>query len=198
MVNEKRLLNKANSYFVNKEFDKALFLYSQLNSLYPTNQEYPLYAIFCDIASEDSQKAMSLYDYFTVMKKEESTDSAISYVKDVINAYDGDIEKMMDLLKELTDSTIDSLDAIEYKDFMRLVESRGSFRIAFEDIMFSTKVAIEDREDFFDFIYKLIENDFVKTAYDYLENFNEFFSYDNRIEEFYNLLKEKDLDNKSQ
>ena len=65
--------------------------------------------------------------------------------------------KMMELLSELSASTVDSLDAIKYEDFKKLIESRGSFRIAFEDIMFSTKVAIENKEDFFDFVDKLIE-----------------------------------------
>jgi hypothetical protein len=73
---------------------------------------------------------------------------------------------MMDLLKELSSSTIESLDAIRYEDFKKLlIESRGSFRIAFEDIMFSTKVAIENKDDFYDFVTKLIDNDFNTTAY---------------------------------
>ena len=53
MINEDRLLNEANSFFTQKEFNKALFLYSQLSSNFPKNKEYPIYALFCDIASED-------------------------------------------------------------------------------------------------------------------------------------------------
>ena len=53
MVNEKRLLNDANTLFLNKEFKKALFLYSELLYLSPLNEEYKIYAIFCDIAIED-------------------------------------------------------------------------------------------------------------------------------------------------
>ena len=106
---------------------------------------------------------------------------------------DGDVEKMMDMLKDLSDSTVESLDAIKYEDFKQLVKDRGSFRIAFEDIMFSTKVAIESKEDFFDFVLSLIENDFNTTAYSYLDGFNEYFSYDTKIEELYKKLEEKKL-----
>ena len=190
MVNEKKLLNEANKYFLNKEFDKALFIYSQLAALFKYNKEYPIYALFCDIASDDVEKANSLYDYFTVAK-ENNIDDAIKYVYDVVDAYDGDIDKMMNILKDLTSSTIDSLDAIKYDDFKTLVLTRGSFRIAFEDIMFSTKVAIDSKDDFFDFVTKLIENDFSTTAYSYLEGFNEYFSYDSKIEELYKRLEEK-------
>lgn len=175
MINEDRLLNEANSFFTQRKFEKALFLYSQLSSNFPQNKEYPIYALFCDIASEDEEKAVSLYDYFSIVK-DENLEEAIRYVEDVINAYDGDIDKMMEILKELSTSTVESLDAIRYEDFKKLIESRGSFRIAFEDIMFSTKVAIENKDDFFDFVTKLIDNDFNSTAYTYLDGFNEYFS----------------------
>ena len=192
MINESRLLNEANSFFTQKKFEKALFLYSQLSSEFPDNKEYQIYALFCDVASEDEEKAMSLYDYFTVVK-DENLEDAIKHVEDVINAYDGDIDKMMEILKEVSSSTIDSLDAIRYEDFKKLIDSRGSFRIAFEDIMFSTKVAIENKDDFFDFVTKLIDNDFNTTAYTYLDGFNEYFSYDQEIEKLYKKLEEKKI-----
>ncbi|RXJ60502.1 tetratricopeptide repeat protein [Candidatus Marinarcus aquaticus] len=196
MINENRLLNEAHAYFSQKEYDKAIFLYSQLCSLFPQNQEYPMYALFCDIASEDESKGVSLFDYFSVVK-DKNIEEAIAYVHDVVDAYDGDNEKMTQILKEITSTTIDSLDAIKYEDFMALVESRGSFRIAFEDIMFSTKVAIDSKEDFFDFVSKLIDNDFNTTAYSYLDGFNEYFSYDQKIEELYKKLEEKNLVSKN-
>ena len=59
--------------------------------------------------------------------------------------------------------------------------------------MFSTKVAIDSKDDFFDFVTKLIENDFNTTAYSYLEGFNEYFAYDSKIEELYKMLEEKKL-----
>ena len=192
MVNENRLLNEANSFFTQRKFEKALFLYSQLSSNFPQNKEYPIYALFCDIATEDEEKAISLFDYFTIVK-DENLEEAIRYVEDVINAYDGDIDKMMEILKELSSSTIESLDAIRYEDFKKLITSRGSFRVAFEDIMFSTKVAIENKDDFFDFVTKLIDNDFNTTAYTYLDGFNEYFSYDKEIEKLYKKLEEKKI-----
>ncbi len=192
MINEDRLLNEANSFFTQRKFEKALFLYSQLSSNFPQNKEYPIYALFCDIATEDEEKAISLYDYFAIVK-DENLEEAIRYVEDVVNAYDGDIDKMMEILKELSSSTVESLDAIRYEDFKKLIDSRGSFRIAFEDIMFSTKVAIENKDDFFDFVTKLIDNDFNSTAYTYLDGFNEYFSYDKEIEKLYKKLEEKKL-----
>ena len=195
MINESRLLNEANSLFIQKKFNKALFLYSQLSSNFPQNKEYSIYALFCDIASEDEQKAMSLYDYFSIVK-DENLDQAIRYVEDVVNAYDGDIDKMMEILKELSTSTVESLDAIRYEDFKKLIESRGSFRVAFEDIMFSTKVAIEKKEDFYDFVTKLIDNGFNNMAYNYLEGFQDYFFQDKEIVKLYKRLEEKQNETK--
>ena len=79
MINESRLLNEANRSFLEKDFEKALFKYSQLSSNFKENKEYPIYALFCDIASEDEDKALSLYEYFSVVK-EDSLDEAIAYV----------------------------------------------------------------------------------------------------------------------
>ena len=80
------------------EYDKALFLYSQVLSLDPTNIEYQLYCIFCDLGYESEEKAQSLFDYF-IVAKDENLGNAVSYVQDVINAYDGDNAKMMGHIK---------------------------------------------------------------------------------------------------
>ncbi len=194
MINQNRLLNEANNYFLDKKFDKAMFIYSALSNEFPSNKEYPIYAMFCDIANEDEAKAQSLFDYFDVAKNED-LDEAIKYVKDIIEAYDGDVNKMMDVLKDLSTSTVDTLDAIKYEDFKSLVTSRGSFREAFEDIMFSTKVAIESKTDFFDFVSNLIDNGFDSTAYSYLDGFTQYFKYDEAIEKLYKRLEESKFAN---
>lgn len=190
MINENRVLNDAHSLFAQRRFEKALFLYSLLVDNFPQKDEYKIYALFCDIAVEDASKAIALFDYFTILK-DDDLQEAIDYVKGVIKAYDGDIDKMMMLLKELNVTTVNQLDAINYSDFKKLIEQRGSFKVAFEDIMFSTKVAIESKDDFYDFVTKLIDNGFSNMAYNYLEGFNEYFIHDKEIVKLYKRLEEK-------
>ncbi len=190
MINENRVLNDAHSLFAQRRFEKALFLYSLLVDNFPQKEEYKIYALFCDIALEDPSKAIALFDYFSILK-DDDLQEAIDYVKGVIKAYDGDIDKMMMLLKELNVTTVNQLDAINYSDFKKLIEQRGSFKVAFEDIMFSTKVAIESKDDFYDFVTKLIDNGFSNMAYNYLEGFNEYFIHDKEIVKLYKRLEEK-------
>jgi len=196
MGKTKRLLKDAHSYFSVSQYDKALFLYSQVLSLEPKNIEYQLYCIFCDLGYESEEKAQTLFDYF-IVAKDEDFEKAVNYVQDVVNAYDGDNAKMMGLLKDISTTNVEALNAIEYTDFMELVQNRGSFKEAYQDIMFSTKVAITTKDDLIDFIGKLIENNFDKTAYSYLDGFNEFFSYDDDLTELYEKLGKKNIDNKS-
>jgi len=196
MGNIKELLKDAHSYFTDSQYDKALFLYSQVLSQEPTNIEYQLYCIFCDLSYESEEKAQTLFDYF-IVAKDADFEKAVAYVQDVVNAYDGDNAKMMGLLKDISTTNVEALNAIEYDDFMELVQNRGSFKEAYQDIMFSTKVAITTKDDLIDFISKLIENNFDKTAYSYLDGFNEFFSYDDDLTKLYERLGKKNIDNKS-
>lgn len=189
IVNESKLLSDANAYFVARQYDKALFLYAQLMKADPHNEEIGLYAVFCDIASESEEKAQSLFDYYSVAKAEDP-DGAIEYVVNMIDAYDGDTEQMAKLLNDISDTATQNLNAIEYDDFLKLIESRGSFRIAFEDIMFSTKVAIYTKEEFCDFVGQLIDNDFTTTALSYLETYDQHFAFDDRIKTLYKKLEE--------
>jgi len=195
MIGIDNLLQKAHGFFVARQYDKALFLYSQVSFANPTNLEYQLYALFCDIASEDDTRAQELFDYFLI-QKDIDFDNAIKYVQDNINAFDGDQELILQMIQDVSQQTVQSLDAIDYKDFLELEQSRGSFRIAYEDIMFSTKVAIHNKDDLIDFINKLIENDFDTTAYSYLDGFNEIFSYDKDLTDLYKKLESRNIDNK--
>ena len=190
MIDEQRLVNIAGSLFLKTNFKEALFIYSQLSTNFPKQKEYELYALLCDIGYEDPNKALSLYNYFSIAK-EINYENAFKDTKILINQYEGDINKMIEIINGLSSSSIDSLNVIRYEDFKSIIKTRGSFKIAFEDIMFSTKVAIESKEQFFDFVNKLIDNDFNTTAYTYLDGFNDHFAYDSKIEQLYKKLEAK-------
>ncbi|HIP12237.1 MAG TPA: hypothetical protein EYG73_05915 [Arcobacter sp.] len=194
MIKVADLILNANEFFISQQYDKALFLYSQASSFEPTNIEFQIYALFCDIASEDEQKAQSLFEHFSI-HKELDFEAAITQIQETINAFDGDNDLMIKLLHDISTQNLESLDAIDYVDFLELVESRESFRVAYEDIMFSTKVAIKSKEDLVSFIDQLIEHDFDTTAYSYLDGFNEVFSFDKDLIALYEKLESKQFEN---
>lgn len=194
-MNIDKSLEEVGVLFISKQYKNALFLLSQIIPFDKANQEIKILAIICDIASENEERAIFLYDYFMISKNEIGTDKAYDATMNLISAYDGNTQKLADILSELTKSEVESLDAINYDDFLALVENRGSFKLAFEDIMFSTKVALNSRDEFFDFVASLIDNNFSTIAYSYLDGYNQMFMFDKKIEELYKKLEEKNFDN---
>jgi hypothetical protein len=189
-ISIKQLIQKAHGFFVARQYDKALFLYAQASSTEHTNLEYQIYSLLCDIGSEDDMRAQELFDYFLIQKDLNLT-QAVEHVTNNINAFDGDQDLIFKMLKDISIQNSESIEAIEYKDFLELEDARGSFRVAYEDIMFSTKVTIYSKDDLVDFINKLIENGFDTTAYTYLDGFNEIFSYDKDLTALYEKLDNK-------
>lgn len=194
-MSELKLFDEANILFGNKEYSKAFFLFSQLVAKFPNNKEYEVYVLICDIATENDERGSFLFDYFTVTKNELGSEEAVRLTLDFISAYDGNSEKLAEILQLASTQEIESLEAINYKDFLELVKIRGSFKRAFEDIMFSTKVALHTKDEFYDFILKLIENNFSSVAYNYLDGYNEIFQYDAKFQELFKKLEEQNLDN---
>ena len=185
--NNKNTLTYAHQLFLEKDYSKALFVYSQISSLEPTNLEYQLYCIFCDISYENSTKALEMFNKLTIDK---DVDAILQDLQD----YDDTNNKVVDVLQDISLSNIESLNAIDYKDFIELVKSRGSFKEAYQDIMFSTKVAITNKVDLIDFIDKLIDNNFNNTAYNYLDGFNEVLTFDKDMVDLYIKLGKKNID----
>lgn len=194
MINTKDILNTAHWHFVHKEYEKAIVFYSQALFIEPDNFEYKLYRIICDIATENSEKAQMLFDYF-LSQKELSSNDYIELVKHAIATYDESNEFMMKILHDISIQNIESLNAIEYEDFLKMITTRGSFSEAYEDIMFSTRVAIKSKHDLINFIEQLIDNNFNKTAYNYLDSFESLFTYDEDILKLYEKLEEKTNEN---
>jgi hypothetical protein len=156
---------------------------------FPQNQEYHIKVLLCDIAMEDEQKAQALFDYFTV-EKDKNYNKAISSILDIIDAYDGDIDKLNSLLSQFS-LPVESIEAISYDDFKAIVKSKKTFQEAFEDIVYSTKVIITEKDDFLDFIKNLIDNSYYDTAYNYIENSISTFSFDPQIQELTKELKNR-------
>jgi len=187
-----KTIKKAKEYFEQENYKKSLFLYSQILFAEPDSHLWPLLVQLCDMGLENSANAQRIYDYFITMI-DENTDrqTAIDKTNDLIRANDGNIEQISRYLKEFSKNSIDKLESISYQEFNDLVVQRGSFRVAFEDIMYSTKIALSDKEQFYLFLEQLIANDFDDIAYEYLDSHYNFFKYDDNVAKLYNMLEKK-------
>ena len=83
---------------------------------------------------------------------------------------DGTLDQLGQLFAEPLKQRLEFEDGILYHEFKELVEKEGDFKRIFENIMFSTRVIISEKEDFIDFLKNLVMYDFKEMALAYLES----------------------------
>jgi hypothetical protein len=159
----------ASNYFFKREYEKALFNYGLALKDAPFDKEAKIGALLSDMASDQEDEAMALFEYYETTKSLEQ-DNSDDIIEQIVNGSQMDSDYIYQLLDGLEEYIITMEDGVEYKDFLQLCESKESFKKALEDIMFSTKIIIHKKDDFIDFVNLLIENDYRDLALNYIEN----------------------------
>jgi len=188
-----QLLKKAESEFLSKNYQKALIEYSLVLQNDANNQDAKAGVYLCDVGLENSEEAQALFEYYYAIKEESS--DALGVIEALIDSLMTTQSKLQELLSDPLQEQLEYSDGIRYEDFMRLVQDRGSFKQAFEDIMFSTKVVITDKEEFIDFVKSLASEGFDDMALSYLDATSGLFGNDQDVLELYNVLKGKSSEN---
>ena len=123
--------------------------------------------MLCSLAKTRRDEAMTLFEIFKL--------------KDKLGMSPGDLEEILGALEARfdRDEDLEVQNAISYADFMDAVK-RGGFKSTFEDIMFSTRVMIDNRDDFLEFLQNLIKNGFIEMGLNYIESAAAMFAGDER------------------
>ena len=183
---KRELLKRAEEAFLEGSFRDALMNYGLLLKEYPSFDEAKVGVYLSDLGTESADEAQALFDYYQAIKQD--NDNALEIIDGILNTIDVNKKDIEDLLFEPFEEIVYD-DGIRYDDFLELVRSRGDFKIAFEDIMFSTKVILKSKEEFIDFIQKLIKAEFHDTALRYLDISSNMFENDQEILSLYELTK---------
>lgn len=187
----KKHLEAAEKFFLAKKYDKALFEYSLARGEAPDSKDVRVGILLCDLAYEMENEAHSLFDYYMIAKKE-SADNAAELLEKIIFSIDGALSATAEILMPAIKDRIDYENAITYEDFQNIVKERGSFKRAFEDIMFSTKVIISDKKEFIAFLDALVTNGFNDMALNYLESASAIFPSNEKIRDLFDKLHQKE------
>lgn len=173
----KRAINK----FYSKKFKEALLDFSLALQDNDELADAKVGAMLCDLASEKEEEAIALFEYY-IITKESGVEAPQESIIEIINTLEYDLEELTELLfnKEL-EKKIDEENGIAYEDFQAIIKEKESFKEAFEDIMFSTKVIIHNKDDFLDFIEKLLDNGFKEISLNYVESAITLFPNDDRL-----------------
>jgi len=169
MTNKNVLLQRAEEQFLRKEYSNALKMYGILLKDHPSLKDAVVGAYLSDMGLDLEDDAQALFDYYQAIK--DSSDDA----QEIIDSLSQTIYATRFIVQEQIDGIVHQQaqlqDGIHYEEFTKLVEQSGDFRQVFENIMFSTKVIITKKDDFIDFVKRLIDADYSDLALKYLDAF---------------------------
>ncbi len=169
-ISKYKILSEAKKYFNKSDYKKALEKFATVLQNDPDSKEAYNGVILSEMALSGEGGAEALFDYYEILKSEDA-ESADEIMSEILENMDGTLEKLSEVFSEPLRDRLEQEDGILYDDFLEILERNGGdFKRVFDNIMFSTKVIISSKEDFLEFLDKLIENGYNEMALNYLEN----------------------------
>ena len=188
-TSQHKLLQRAESAFLKGEYSNALINYGLILKDYPTLDEAKIGVYLSDLGTDREDEAQALFDYYQLIKNEK--DDALEVINGIIETLDSTKHQLEELLVNPAQEQIEYSEGIRYSDFLDLIEIRGDFKKTFEDIMFSTKVIISNKEEFISFVTQLHNEGFYDMALGYLDSSHKLFGQDQEILALYHIVKGK-------
>lgn len=185
-TNQDLLLERAENAFLKGDYANALRSYGLILEDYPALDEAKIGVYLSDLGYESEEEAQALFDYYQIIKSEK--ENAVDIIDGLIDSLANTKQEIQELLTEPNEEQVEYSDGIRYSDFSALVESRGSFKEAFEDIMFSTKVIISNKDEFIDFVTQLTQEGFDEMALSYLDASGNIFGNDQEVLALYHVV----------
>lgn len=168
-ISKHKTLSQAKESFSKSDFKNALEKFAIVLQDFPNSKEAYNGVILSEMALSGEGGAEALFDYYEILRDEDK-ESADNIMSDILQTMDGTVEKLSEVFAEPLRERLEFEDGILYQDFKAILDKGGSFKETFENIMFSTRVIITQKEDFIDFLENLIEHGFAEMALTYLEN----------------------------
>ena len=168
-ISKYKILSQAKESFTKAEYKNALDKFAQVLQKDPNSKEAFNGVILSEMAMSGEEGAEALFDYYEILR-EEDKEQADLIMSEILESIDGSLEELSEIFAEPLRNRLEFEEGILYSDFQKILEEGGDFVETFENIMFSTRVIITSKEDFIDFLDKLIEHGFAQMALTYLEN----------------------------
>jgi len=185
---EKKLLTEAENLFNKENYEKALYNYSTILQENPSNRRAKILAILTEMVMNKEDGASGLYDYYTILQSEDSVEDPESIIESIIETMDSQSFELSKVLEEPIKNQLLYEDGITYEDFKEFAVKEKGFKRAFEDIVFTTKVIITERNDLIDFLNNLLRYGFYSVALCYLESALKTFPNDKKLQYLFNKI----------
>lgn len=164
-----KTLTQANNFFLAGQYADAIREYSFALESNPLSKEAYNGAILADMAMGGENGAEALFDYYAILRGEDPEQADI-IISEILETMDGTLDQLGSIFDDNMKQRLAYEDGIMYNEFKELVADENDFNRIFENIMFSTRVIITEKEDFVDFLDNLIDHGYKEMALGYLEN----------------------------
>ena len=168
-ISKYQILTQAKDSFTKAEYKRALEKFARVLQNYPNSKEAFNGVILSEMAMSGESGAEALFDYYEILQEDDKEQADI-IMSEILKNMDGSLEKLSEVFAEPIRERLEFEDGILYADFKQLLDEGADFKETFENIMFSTRVIITQKDDFVDFLDRLIEHDFAEMALTYIEN----------------------------
>lgn len=189
-VNKYKTLANANDSFTKAEFEQALRNYALVLKDFPNSKEAYNGAILSEMAMSGEASAIALFDYYEILR-EEDAEQADTIISEILDTLDGSMDELTQMISSPLKDAIAFENGISYDEFKMLVNQEGDFKKIFENIMFSTRVIISEKEDFLDFLEHLVTHGFEEMALSYVDSALGVYKNDPKLTEIFNAIAEK-------
>lgn len=160
MQNYKKL---AIEHFKNKDF-KTAKIYFSLAYEKRKNKRLLNFINLCDLAlNNQEEEAMLLFAFYLDHYSVKQIDKDFEEI--LLNVETKNIKPQ----EELEEGR-----ALNYKDFLKTEQNLG-FKKSFENVIYTGKLVIDNKEDFLDFLEKLLDNGYKDAILSYIENVGDHF-----------------------
>ncbi|WP_281651589.1 hypothetical protein [Helicobacter bilis] len=174
---------KAFELFAAKQYKKAFELFTHNLTLEPNNTESTIGILLADMAEDFEEQAVGLYEYYQILLSQEiSKAKAREQILKTIKSFDKSTNSIFSMLKHLESLRADSLNGILYEDFKQITKEKKNFKEAFEDLMFSSKIIFTSKNEFYEFLNELIDNDYQDISMEDIDSLKKNIIYDGEIE----------------
>lgn len=163
MAGQKNLQNYKKlgiEHFLKKDF-KTAKIYFSLAYEKRKNKRLFNFILLCDLALKFPKESILLFEFYLEHYTIEKIDKDF---EEILKTIETQHEKRSQNKDELEDGY-----ALNYQDFLKSEEQIG-FEKSFENIIQSAKLVIDNRDDFLDFLEKLLEHGYKDMTLNYIES----------------------------
>ncbi|TKX31543.1 histidine kinase [Campylobacter estrildidarum] len=145
-------------HFLKKDF-KAAKVYFSLAYEKRKNKRLFNFILLCDLALKFPKEAILLFEFYLEHYSVSKIDKDFEEIFKTIEAQN----------EKKSQNELEDGHALNYQDFLKSEQQIG-FKKSFENVINSTKLVIDNRDDFLDFLEKLVDNGYKDMTLNYIEN----------------------------